>query len=616
MSRRWLTRKWARRFFDRHHVAPRLRLELLEDRAVPAVHIFARGETLFIEGDRNANAVDLVRAGNEVRVTADGLRTQTFTGITSVLADLGAGHDRMTATVAPSAYSPYTQPLPFGLNANLGAGNDSFTANLIPPPPTWYLYRSGSIALGVEGAAGDDSVGVQVGDPQAPNSLLLDELSVALGGGSGDDVLDFTMQKVRAYHAEFFTNSGQGNDRVSQRISEVGFYDTSTPFSILTGDGDDDLMLAVRNSYIDGIAVDAGAGNDRVSAWLDEVGFTYSPAPFSVLTGDGDDDLTLAVQNTNFNGEFSADTGSGDDRFNAWLDEVGFSYSPAPFSVLTGEDDDALMLAVRGGNFDGGLILDTEAGNDAVFADLSEVEFGDEAGLPAIRSGTGHDSVAVAMQKVNFGKQGFVQDAGAGNDFVTLQLSDVTTEGADFRALTGDGHDVLMGTIGQFSGPPLGVLVDLGSGSNICFLTFEMNLPAQSEVPPDFVATANIAVLGGSGNDMVSVEVLVRAPLSGNGSLPGEYGPGARFRLNLLVDGGSGRDVLNVRGGYDPFLESAQLFYLGEVDVSVLGGADNDSLFVFWPSLPLVQFTGVAVGGAGADTALTSPNVTQVNIER
>jgi hypothetical protein len=70
------------------------RFEPLEDRSVPAVHIFARGEVLFIEGDRASNVVDLVREENEVHVTADNARAQTFTGMTSVVANLHGGNNR------------------------------------------------------------------------------------------------------------------------------------------------------------------------------------------------------------------------------------------------------------------------------------------------------------------------------------------------------------------------------------------------------------------------------------------------------------------------------------------------------------------------------------------
>jgi len=118
--------------------------------------------------------------------------------------------------------------------------------------------------------------------------------------------------------------------------------------------------------------------------------------------------------------------------------------------------------------------------------------------------------------------------------------------------------------------------------------------------------------LGGTGNDMIWLRMIVIAPPVNN---PLDLRV-AQFRLDLLVDGGRGNDVLNVRGEYVGLTVVAGIpRYRGEAQVNVLGGSDTDYLNVFWDDLEPVLLTAVADGGAGIDTAITSLNVTVVNCE-
>jgi hypothetical protein len=101
------------------------------------------------------------------------------------------------------------------------------------------------------------------------------------------------------------------------------------------------------------------------------------------------------------------------------------------------------------------------------------------------------------------------------------------------------------------------------------------------------------------------------------------YEVGAPFHVNLLVDGGLGHDVIDVRGEYappqslslGPFGPGVVARYTGVVQVNVRGGSSDDYLNVQWEDLLYVVVTAIADGGSGVDAAITSANVTVMNCE-
>jgi hypothetical protein len=435
--------------------------------------------------------------------------------------------------------------------------------------------------------------------------------------GEGDDEFNLMMDDA-SIDGTFVANTGGGVNRARYFLSDVDhnyevlgnpvLTNEFGPFSTMSDNGRDTVSgYAQKVRFGTGFLANTGAGNDQVE-WAFTDAQSFGSQPLTVLTGDGDDSLTFRGENLTSEGGTLLDTGDGDDIAFVEQSRSEHSYHDLAAAVLLGDGFDFLNYSGRQLKInDGGLLIDAAAGNDVVIADFSDVEFGDEAGLPTVRSGNGGDFLGVTMQKVKLGKPGFLQDAGAGNDLVVMRISDALGTG-DFRVLTGEGNDLLAGQIDHAGNAALGVFVNLGGGNDVSVLNFGYAPPPRVFGQQPTSGLMNISVFGGGGDDIIDVNVRLFPPVVGGGwFFPTTIVPGAPFRLNLLVDGGGGNDILSAAIQFTPpYLLVAGPVYTGEVHVDMFGGSGNDYLSFFVFSLPVsstVQFFRFADGGPGIDAA-------------
>ncbi len=180
------------------------------------------------------------------------------------------------------------------------------------------------------GTAGDDSI-------------LCDEDNDAGGADvnslAGDDTLDLNGGTIGTVDA------GAGNDTVNINGAQV-------ETNLLTGDGDDTVVMDVRESEVGsffGGGLDTGTGNDHVHI--------YDGLAFEVLTGEGDDEVILEG---GFIFNF-LDTGAGDDY--VYWDEGILS----EFRGNAGSD----YLEIDAFAYEGDVVLD---GGDDLTADDGDVD--------------------------------------------------------------------------------------------------------------------------------------------------------------------------------------------------------------------------------------------------
>lgn len=498
MSRRWFPR--ARGFFDRSIGAIRPRLESLEDRSVPAVNVFARGDTLFIQGDQTSNAVEVAVAGTDVRVTTDRARPQTFTGIASVFAALGAGADRFAARVDPSAPpAPNNPQAPrFALIADLGVGNDSFDLTVAPSASG----PAGSFALALEGGDGSDTAGIFVGGTVA-------ELSPTVNLGAGNDRLALTMLKVNVGSGAFDLDTASGDDVVFANLSEVQFGAEFGSFAVRSGAGADEVALAMQKVRPGAgeFVLDTGAGNDEValvhtpglfpkpidrfgdvknlanapggndSDWIDLDAPAVAGAEFTVLAGPGHDEVFVGLFGSNpERGTVTVLTAEGDDTLNVLVQKVRGDFK---LVADTGAGDDIVRIAQRNLKASGDPIAHLRNTIVHLRRDLAAEHFSRVRG--SIRTGAGDDQLTIATQTVRFEGE-FLADTGAGDDVVVLSLVNATSTDGTFRLLTGSGADALLGRVAQSRALPLGFSADLGAGNDTSELLVVSTLPR----PPHF----------------------------------------------------------------------------------------------------------------------------------
>jgi hypothetical protein len=198
----------------------------------------------------------------------------------------------MTATICWSSPNSPNNPHPtaFDLTVRLGAGDDLFTAAVMPESDP-SMARVGSVAVAVEGDAGNDDIVVQVGDPNGTTPLFLGELSVAVGGGAGADEVGIIIII---------------NNRVGALDQQVDL-----------GAGDDAANLESRALVVDGMMaqkVRGGAGNDVLNALFSgEASADRTAVHASLFGGAGDDRFRLLWDEETFNVLAFVDGGAGFD---------------------------------------------------------------------------------------------------------------------------------------------------------------------------------------------------------------------------------------------------------------------------------------------------------------
>ncbi len=149
------------------HAARRLHLQPLEDRLVPALSVYTRGEALVVQGTPGDDTIVVRRINDQFSV--DGV-TGTFAAgrVGQLIVNAGAGND---AVVLDSQDTPGQQPLGVPAYVSGGDGNDS-----------------------VMGTPGNDTITGGNGDDQITGGggndyLLGDYGNDALQGAAGNDIL-------------------------------------------------------------------------------------------------------------------------------------------------------------------------------------------------------------------------------------------------------------------------------------------------------------------------------------------------------------------------------------------------------------------------------------------
>jgi Ca2+-binding RTX toxin-like protein len=207
--------------------------------------------------------------------------------------------------------------------------------------------------------------------------------------------------------------------------------------------------------------------------------------------------------------------------------------STAPF-IITGTEDNDLLLGVTGDNFIEGLggndtINTFFGGNDTLDGGDGDDSFVSGAGDDSILGGNGSDFVLA-------GDGNDIVRGGNGNDFISGENGDDTLWGGngDDR-ITGDaGNDILYGGAGR------DVLFGFGGDDTLFGDSGDDGL---------FGSIGNDVIYGGNGNDIVN----------------GDTG-------NDQLFGGNGNDILT---GVDTFAPQ-ELFGLGEID-TLTGGKGQDT---------------------------------------
>jgi len=437
-------------------------------------------------GGNDSIAVDITNTGNVLAqrdITLDG----------------GAGNDALDLEAEREGITGWA-PTADRFELRGGSGDDILVpiqCNLIGP----YDVRE---SLRVDGGSGNDLLFVQQMWEPAPDTPSTGRLfaTTELLGGAGDDSLTSILcnDTPAGGMTEVRADGGAGDDLIrveTERPNPTGD-GTVLKIDLAGGDGDDSLVSILCDDF--GPAdryftrLDGGTGDDQLSFWSESP--TGTPNTFAaasmkvvIVGGPGDDSQTCSIT---FNGQMpndlsvSVDGGAGRDVIRLTLERPEQAPSPVGFRDLrlaaTGGSGEDIMTVTFGGSLVSGtfadVLVDGGAGNDRIeFASESE---NPDSGLPTTRiisilGGLGNDSISVPIR-------------------CDLQPAGSTTD----------------------------ITIDGGAGND--------RIDTHVEVLPDDLGTTSVRILGGTGDDFLSLEPV---------------GDPKRFG-ELLLDGGSGFDTARV----------------------------------------------------------------------
>src|SRR5262245_46822921 len=283
----------------RRQPGPRWRatLECLEERCVPAGNVLAEqvGTTLTLIGDELDNRIQLLPGSqpNEVVVQGDGTTingasSQTFTGVDSLVANLGDGNDSLVAD-GLNLTSSSLDPVPFILNGN--AGDDRIELN------NCNIHAANAIDMQIYG---EQVTGTAGSGTSGNDTIGLTGTSVTAGA---DGFVGFV--SVRLYGE---TNEGGevtgGNDTIT--IANSTFSASAPFFNSVTVEiyGETNTSTGGQSSTID-------EGNDNISVSGTTISAVGSPFNFG-------NSATLTIVGgantvTSFPGNNTATIGGGND---------------------------------------------------------------------------------------------------------------------------------------------------------------------------------------------------------------------------------------------------------------------------------------------------------------
>jgi Ca2+-binding RTX toxin-like protein len=434
--------------------------------------------------------------------------------------------------------------------------------NLPEPLETRRLYAVTAMAAGgVLTVAGDNNANSITVSRNATGTLLVNGgtvpvlgspatvagiASIRVSGLGGDDRL--LLDETNGALPRAFLSGGAGNDTLTG----------GSGADALVGDDGNDLLLGkAGNDQLFGGAGDdtltGGPGADRAQGQAGNDRMIWNPGDGSDLNEGGDGTDTVEVNGGDAAEVFSAQAVGGRVLFRR--------VDPAPFTIDVGTSE-KLALNAKGGDdsFFGGtglatltaFTVDGGAGNDSLFG---------TDGADTLIGGDGKDLI----------------DGNAGNDTAFLGAGDDV-----FRWDPGDGSDVVDGQAGNdqllFNGANLNEKVDLSAvaghlrfGRDVGGVIMDVN---DTEV-------VQFNALGGAdsvtvhdlrGSDVRAVEL----------DLTTSTGSGDRQTDDVVLEGGSGRDVVTVSGIANTVSVgglAASVFILGgeqadRLSVNTLGGRD------------------------------------------
>jgi hypothetical protein len=186
-----------------------LRLERLDDRALPSVTFVETNGTLYVRGDQQANTIVIAddgstNAGNIV-VQADGQTYTSQTAITKIQVNARNGDDSVEYDLNFELMGERT------VKAYLGNGDDSFVAKVhanINDPAALTIRAWGNNG---EDQLSFDGIGANVG--------LGSSLKVCFDGGNGKDNLNFDYSGALNGIATFNAQGGNGKDVVAGHLN-------------------------------------------------------------------------------------------------------------------------------------------------------------------------------------------------------------------------------------------------------------------------------------------------------------------------------------------------------------------------------------------------------------
>lgn len=614
-----------RHFSQRRRAAFRPRLEHLETRDCPSCTVFQRGETLVIQGDREANHIEIAEIregglgeeGGGISVVCDGSVIQTFTGVKLIdlrtlggddevtfvcpsdpstflfRADLGAGNDRLNISGFDPQPEPPIRVLAFDIHA--GAGDDEVTFDLGAAPV------NGRLAISADGGAGNDHLKVAIGKP-----CMLDgsELRIGLNGGGGDDVIEADLRNMQNQgRLVLEANGGAGNDHLVAAAGDGSvFPEGEARIGLLGGAGDDVIEASLTGLENYGrfvLEASGGAGNDRLEivaigkpCWLPESETQIK------LNGDAGDDVIGASLTDLVNyGRFvlEANGGAGNDRMEvAAGNPCNFPESELLLKINGDAGDDVIEANVDNLMNYGRFALDVGGG---VGNDVLEVGIGNPCVFPeselqiALSGDAGDDRIEANVDELmNSGLFALNVGGGGGNDFLEVGVGNPCNfpESETQIALSGDaGDDLIEANVDNLMNSGRFAL-DAGGGTGNDILEVFIGKPCMSPV-----SDTRIALSGDAGDDRIEANVNL-------------FNSG-HFALN--VDGGGGNDRIQARVEIDE--ERG-----GALDVRILGGLGDDDLMLALYGVDVESLaTALVDGGRGRDVAHVTRNVRVANCE-
>lgn len=250
----------------------------------PADWLLAPGDTLFIFGDlqdnifgaAQDNQVDAsVDPTGRLTVTGDSNSFYVFTGIRRIVADMGAGDDRVSLLV------PVTGS-PIDVELRTDQGDDQV------------LFENWRGNVIVDLGDGSDMAILNYTGAIGP-----EELTINVAAGAGDDVVAILIDLLPpAASINLDLDLGDGNDRAYFRNASGALDPADRQLSVAAGSGNDEVNIMASDFSTAFRRIDAGGGNDTLRLAASGLSLDLIALPPATLAGIEQINLTGAAANT------------------------------------------------------------------------------------------------------------------------------------------------------------------------------------------------------------------------------------------------------------------------------------------------------------------------------